>query len=37
MRDRPNEALSVIEAELRQMQDKTVWHGVHLRDKTKAQ
>ena len=37
MRDRPNEALPVIEAELRQMHDKTVWHGVHLRDMTKAQ
>jgi hypothetical protein len=30
MRDRPKEALPVIEAELRQMHDKTVWHGVHL-------
>jgi len=26
MRDRPKEALPVIEAELRQMHDKTVWH-----------
>ena len=37
MRDRPKEALPVIEAELRQMHDKTVWHGVHLRDLTKTQ
>ena len=29
LRDRPEEALPVIEAELRQMHDKTVWHGVH--------
>ncbi len=28
MRDRPKEALLVIEAELRQMHDKTVWHGM---------
>ena len=27
----------MIEAELRQMHDKTVWHGVHLRNLTKAQ
>jgi len=27
----------VIEAELRQMHDKTVWHGVHLQDLTKTQ
>ena len=37
MRDRPKEALPVIEAELRQMHDKTVWHGVHLQDLTKTQ
>jgi hypothetical protein len=37
MRDRPKEARPVIETELRQMHDKTVWHGVHLRDMTKAQ
>jgi hypothetical protein len=37
MRDRPKEAFPVIEAELRQMHDKTVWHGVHLRDLTKTQ
>ena len=37
MRDRPKEALPVIEAELRQMHDKTVWHGVHMRNLTKAQ
>ena len=27
----------MIEAELPQMHDKTVWHGVHLRNLTKAQ
>jgi hypothetical protein len=37
MRDRPKEALPVIEAELRQMHDKIVWHGVHLRNMTKVQ
>ena len=37
MRDWPKEARPVIEAELRQMHDKTVWHGVYLRDLTKAQ
>ena len=37
MRDRPKEARPVIETELRQMHDKTVWHGVYLRDMTKAQ
>ena len=37
MRDRPKEALPVIETELRKMYNKTVWHGVHLRDLTKTQ
>jgi len=37
MRIRPKEALPVIEAELQQMHDKSVWHGVHLRNLTKAQ
>ena len=37
MRTRPKEALPVIEAELQQMHDKSVWHGVHLRNLTKAQ
>jgi c-di-GMP-binding flagellar brake protein YcgR len=37
MRDRPREALPVIESELQQMHDKLVWHGVHLRDLTKQQ
>ncbi len=37
MRDRPKEALPVIVAELRQMHAKIVWHGVHLRNMTKAQ
>jgi hypothetical protein len=37
MRDRPKEAMPVIEAELQQMHDKRVWHGVHMRNLTKAQ
>ena len=37
MRDRPKEALPVIEAELQQMHDKQVWHGVRMRDLTKQQ
>ena len=38
MRDRPKDAFPVIEAELRQMHDKTVWHdGMHLRNLTKMQ
>ena len=37
MRTRPKEALPVIRAELQQMHDKSVWHGVHLRNLTKAQ
>jgi hypothetical protein len=36
-RDRPKEAMPVIEAELQQMHDKRVWHGVHMRNLTKAQ
>ena len=30
MRDRPEEARAVIMAEIKQMVDKKVWHGVHL-------
>ena len=37
MRDRPKDALPVIESELQQMHDKSVWHGVHLRNLTKQQ
>jgi hypothetical protein len=37
MRDRPKDALPVIESELQQMHDKLVWHGVHLRNLTKQQ
>ncbi len=37
MRDRPKEALPVIEAELHQMHDKQVWYEVRMRDLTKQQ
>ncbi len=37
MRTRPKEALPVIRAKLQQMHDKSVWHGVHLRNLSKAQ
>ena len=37
MRDRPGEALPVILAELQQMLDKGVWHGVHTADLTQGQ
>ena len=38
MRDRrPKDALPVIESELQQINDKLVWHGVHLRNLTKQQ
>ena len=37
IRDRPKEALPVIEAELQQMHDKRLWHDVHLQSLTKTQ
>ena len=37
LRDRRDEATPVIMAELKQMLDKHVWHGVHTRDLSKKQ
>ena len=37
IRDRPKEALPVIEAELQQMHDKRLWPDVHLQSLTKTQ
>eukprot|EP00597_Dinobryon_sp_UTEXLB2267_P014480 CAMPEP_0170111028 /NCGR_PEP_ID=MMETSP0020_2-20130122/8228_1 /TAXON_ID=98059 /ORGANISM="Dinobryon sp., Strain UTEXLB2267" /LENGTH=695 /DNA_ID=CAMNT_0010336473 /DNA_START=18 /DNA_END=2106 /DNA_ORIENTATION=+ len=37
MKDRPEEARPVIMAEIQQMVDKGVWHGVHMRDLTKQE
>jgi len=37
MRDRPDEALPVIMAELKQMVEKNVWHGVHARHLSKRE
>ena len=37
MRDRPVEARAVIEAEILQMVDKGVWHGVHTRNMSKQE